>query len=107
MKIDSKATAFIRVQQQNLKNAGRAMANRIESDAEMRAPKLTGTLRSDGRVEESQEGDTWKYKVVFGDSRVPYARRRHFENRKNPQTKYYLQNAAENIITKGGIRNFL
>lgn len=107
VKINSNAAVFLRVQRQNLQNAGRAMANRIESDAEIRAPYLSGDLRSDGRVEESQSGDTLQFKVVFGDSRVPYARRRHYENRKNPHTKYYLENAAKNIVTKGGIKNFL
>ena len=73
----------------------------------MLAPVLTGALKSDGRVETSQNGSVVQVKVVYGDSRVPYARRRHYENRKNPQTKYYLENAAKNVITKGGIKQFL
>ncbi len=101
--IRSNAAAFIRLQQENLQNGLRAMADRILSDARMRAPKLTGALRSDGRVIERQGECT----IKFGDARVPYARMRHFNNKKNPQTKYYLQNAGDNIVTKHGLKEFL
>lgn len=101
--IKTDTAVFERVQLENLKNAGRAMADRILSDATMKAPKLSGALRSDGRVEDKG----FEFKVVFGDDRVPYARRRHFENKLHPETKNYLQNAANDIITKGGLKQFL
>ena len=101
--IKSHPDAFIRMNEENMQNGLRGMADRILGDARMRAPKLTGALSSDGRVEEKRG----ECRVVFGDSRVPYARRRHFENNLHPQTKYYLQEAGENIKTKIGIKGFL
>ena len=103
MTIKSRADAFIRLEQENLQNGLRAMSDRILADARMRAPKLTGALRSDGRVIERRGECT----IVFGDARVPYARLRHFVNNKNPHTKYYLQNAGDNIVTKHGLKEFL
>lgn len=94
--------AYLKVQQQNIKNAQRAMADSILNTAMIRAPKLTGALRSDGRVEMR---DT-SMAIVFGDSRVPYARRRHYENKKNPQTLNYLKSAGDEI-TKRGIKYYL
>ena len=38
--------------------------------------------------------------VVFGGGRVPYARRREYENRKHPQTKHYLRNAANKAAAR-------
>lgn len=93
---------FLRVEQENLKNAQRAMGDAILGRSTMIAPKLTGALRSDGRVETK---DT-SVEVVFGDKRVPYARRRHFENRKNPQTLHYLERAGDAVV-KEGIGKFL
>lgn len=58
------------------------------------APKDTRALVNSGKVSSVTDG----YKVSYGSSRVPYARRRHFENRKNPQTKLYLSNAGENAM---------
>ena len=59
------------------------------------APVETGHLRASGRVERITDG----YKVKFGGSTgsfsVPYAKRRHFENRKNPQTLRYLERAGK------------
>lgn len=93
---------FARVEKENLKNAQRAMADSILGRATMIAPKLTGALRSDGRVEIK---DT-SVSVVFGDDRVPYARRRHFENKKNPQTLNYLQKAGDETM-KEGLKKYL
>lgn len=95
---------FEAVEQENWRNGLRAMGDRILSDAMMLAPELTGALKSDGRVEIVSDTEVH---VKFGDARVPYARRRHFENKKNPQTKNYLKNAGDNIITKVGIEEFL
>jgi hypothetical protein len=52
----------------------------------------------------TKEGQA-SYIVHYGDARVPYARRRHLENKKNPQTKYYLQNAGDRVA-KQGIQRF-
>lgn len=95
--VKSNLDAWLRMQEINLDNAVRAMADGINNLAAIKAPKLTGALKSDGRVEKIQNG----YEVVYGDSRVPYARRRHFENNKHPDTKYYLQNAGEEVAKRG------
>ena len=59
------------------------------------APVETGNLRNSGRIERITDG----YKVKFGGSigrfAVKYARRRHYENRKSPQTLRYLERAGK------------
>lgn len=89
--------SFLRYEKKRIEHAHRAMANSILNTAMLKAPELTGALKSDGRVEMR---DT-SMAVVFGDGRVPYARRRHYENRKNPQTLHYLKNAGDEIVKKG------
>jgi hypothetical protein len=36
--------------------------------------------------------------VIFGGGGVRYARRRHFENKKNPQTLQYLYRAGDAVV---------
>lgn len=69
------------------------MATDIHRRATDRAPLETGALKNSGRIESVSNG----YKIVFGSSRVPYARRRHFENRKNPSTIGYLAIAGDSV----------
>jgi len=57
------------------------------------APIETAALRNSGKVEPIPDG----YKIQFGNSRVPYARKRHFENKKNPQTLGYLAKAGDGV----------
>lgn len=94
--------AFTKIQKERLEHANRAMANSILNTAMLKAPVDTGSLKSDGRVEIRDTGMA----VVFGDERVPYARRRHFENKKNPQTLHYLKDAGDEVA-KSGIGKFL
>lgn len=70
------------------------MATDIQRRAKAFAPVDTAALVNSGRIEPISDG----YRVVFGSSRVPYARRRHFENKKNPQTLHYLSRAGDNVI---------
>lgn len=65
------------------------------------APVDTSALRNSGQVLPITDG----YKVTFGNSRVPYARIRHFENRKNPQTKGYLAKAGDSVA-RGNISKY-
>ena len=102
VKVIDQSNGWLALEQVNLDNAVRQMANTILSDSRMLAPGLTGALRSDGNVK--KEGMA-SYIVQYGDARVPYARRRHFENKKNPQTKYYLWNAGDRVV-KQGIQRF-
>ena len=57
------------------------------------SPKDTGALAENGRVEKKNGHRT----VKFGDQSVPYARKRHFENKKNPQTLNYLERAGDSV----------
>ncbi len=95
----SKMNVYTQIQQLNMKKELEAKAEKALGRARMLAPVLTGALKSDGRVEKIQDG----YSVVFGDSRIPYARRRHFENRKNPATIHYLERAGNQTKKEGFI----
>lgn len=74
------------------------MGRRILHLAQAYAPVDTGALRDDGRVQRDSEG---AITVAFGGLSVPYARRRHYENNKNPQTKLYLERAGDQISKQG------
>ena len=100
--VNGGAKAFKKLERTRLEHAHRAMANSILNTAMLKAPKLTGALKSDGRVEMRDTAMA----VVFGDNRVPYARRRHYENRKNPQTLHYLKDSGDKIV-KEGLQKYL
>lgn len=70
------------------------LATDIHRRAVINAPIDTGALKNSGKVEKVSKG----YSISFGGPRVPYAVRRHFENRKNPQTKLYLFRAADSVM---------
>lgn len=65
----------------------------IHRRAVILAPKDTRALANSGKITQVLGG----YAVSFGSSRVPYARRRHYENRKNPQTIGYLAKAGDSV----------
>lgn len=69
------------------------LATTIHRDAGNLAPRDTGNLIASGRIE-PVSGELG-YRVTFGGGSVKYARRRHYENRKNPQTLHYLQKAGD------------
>ena len=77
------------------------MATDIDRRAKVLAPVETSALRNSGEVSPITNG----YKISFGSSRVPYARRRHFENKKNPQTKGYLAKAGDSVA-RGNIAKY-
>ena len=70
------------------------MATDIHTRASILAPKDTRALVNSGNIKKTGESE---YTIKFGSSKVPYARRRHFENKKNPQTLGYLSKAADSI----------
>lgn len=76
-----------------LKKALLEMSLDIQRRAVILAPVLTAALRNSGVVEPITDG----YRIRFGNSRVPYARIRHFQNRKNPQTLGYLAKAGDGV----------
>ena len=80
--------------ERGMKAALLEMATDIHRRAVVLAPIETGALRNSGKV--TAEGSD-AYKISFGSSKVPYARRRHFENKKNPQTLGYLAKAGDSV----------
>lgn len=98
VKFNDRLSIWVKVAETNQDEAVRAMAIAIDNLAQAKAPVLTGALKGDGRVRKIRK---FSYEVQFGDKRVPYARRRHYENNKNPQTKYYLQNAGDEVVKRG------
>lgn len=92
----SNSAQWLRNEEPVLKRTVRNMMGVTVNRAQMLAPVDTGALRSSGRVVEKGS----KVSAVFGgaDVGVPYARRREFENRKNPQTLHYLRLAGDSVI---------
>ena len=70
------------------------MAVDIHKRASILAPKDTRALVYSGKV---TRDNPFQWTISFGSSRVPYARRRHYENKKNPQTLRYLERAADSV----------
>lgn len=96
---NSKMKAYLQVQRLNMQKELEAKAEKTLGRARILAPVLSGDLKMNGRVEKIPNGVS----VVFGDSRIPYARRRHFENRKNPATINYLERAGNQTKKEGFI----
>lgn len=71
------------------------MATDIHRVSAILAPKDSRTLVKSGRINRKGLGH---YEVSYGGSAVPYARRRHFENKKNPQTLGYLAKAGDSVV---------
>lgn len=76
------------------------MATDIHRTASVLAPKLTRALVKSGRIERIRPA---YYRVLFGNRQVPYARRRHFENKKNPQTLRYLERAGDATARRASV----
>lgn len=55
------------------------------------APKDTRAMVNSSKIEPVING----YKVTYGSSRVPYARRQFYENKRSP---YYLTRAFEGVV---------
>ena len=95
----SKMDVYAQIQRLNMQKELEAKAEKTLGRARILAPVLSGDLKMNGRVEKIPNGVS----VVFGDSRIPYARRRHFENRKNPATINYLERAGNQTKKEGFI----
>nr|DAS15326.1 MAG TPA: Minor capsid protein [Caudoviricetes sp.] len=95
----SKMDVYAQIQRLNMQKELEAKAEKTLGRARMLAPVLSGDLKMNGRVEKIENGVS----VVFGDNRIPYARRRHFENRKNPSTINYLERAGDQTKKEGFI----
>lgn len=71
------------------------MATDIHRTSAMLAPKDTRNLVNSGRIKRVKQGN---YQVSYGGGSIPYAKRRHYENKKNPQTIGYLEKAGDNVV---------
>lgn len=88
-------------EERGMKSGLLEMVTDIHTRAVILAPVDTSALRNSGKIEPVIGG----YKVQFGSSKVPYARRRHFENKKNPQTKGYLAKAGDSV-SRGNVSKY-
>lgn len=79
------------------------MATDIDRVAKQLAPKQTGALKKSGRIERVGNAH---YIISFGGNSVPYAKRRHYENNRNPQSLRYLERAGDSI-SRSGIKKYL
>lgn len=66
----------------------------IDTRSKAIAPRDTGALVNSSRIEKLTDG----YAIKYGSARVPYARKRFYENKKNPQTRRYLEKAGESAL---------
>lgn len=98
MAFKSTSRAWLIRESARLSRVEEVMAGVILNRATMLAPKDTGALRDSGRVERKASGGV---SIIFGGGKVPYARRRHYENKKNPQTLGYLKKAGDSVIKEG------
>lgn len=82
---------------QQLNKGGVRMITDILRMARQNAPVKTGALRNSGRF---QQANTLKWRITFGNGRVPYARLREHINRLHPNTTRYLERAATTANNK-------
>lgn len=82
---------------QQLNEGGVRMMTDILKMARQNAPVLTGALRNSGRF---QQVSTVKWRITFGNARVPYARIREHVNRLHPNTVRYLQRARNTAASR-------
>lgn len=79
------------------------LGTQINNKAKSGAPYLTGALVNSIRVDTSEQDTVY---VLAGGkapngAKVPYARRREYENNLHPNTRYYMKNAFQDSV-----RNF-
>lgn len=78
------------------------MATDIHRVASMNAPVLSGALVKSGRIKKNGQAN---YSVIYGGGSIPYAKRRHYENKKHPGTLKYLERAGDD--TSRNIKRYL
>ena len=95
-------------------NMGFAIANQARRNAPVETRALENSIRTTvsnndtvyviagGTVGKDEQGVA---RVVNGRYKIPYARRREYENKKHPQTKHYLGRAFKNV-TSGDVKKY-
>lgn len=102
IKFVDKSAEVEKIEKAKIQNALAKMGDSVLHRAQLFAPELTGALKGDGDV---RVGDM-NVVIGFGGLSVPYARRRHYENNKHPQTKRYLERAGY-AVGREGINRYL
>lgn len=102
MAVKSRIGAWANRQAKFFDRVEEVTAGVVLTRAIMLAPKESGKLKSNGRVVKKDGHSS----VKFGDDSVPYARRRHFENKKSPNTLLYLERAG-NSVSKENPKKFV
>lgn len=97
IKFIDKSANVEKIETARIQSALARMGDSVLHRAELYAPVLTGALRDNGDV---QQGNL-SVVIGFGGLEVPYARRRHYENNKHPQTKRYLERAGDSVGREG------
>lgn len=80
--------------EQKLDIAVLEMATDIHRVSGMLAPKDTRALVNSGEI---RRNGVANYSVKYGGGPVPYARRRHYENKKTPSSLRYLERAGDSV----------
>jgi hypothetical protein len=70
------------------------MATDIHRISGVISPKDSRALVNSGRIDRVEKAH---YRVTYGGGRVPYARMRHYKNRKTPGSLRYLERAGETV----------
>ena len=76
----------------------------IAQKARANAPHLTGALRNSIQLRTADGGGT--ILITAGSSRVPYARRREYENKAHPWTTHYMGRAYSAVVKPGGEKEY-
>lgn len=103
MAFTSNSRQWLANEERVIARAERSMAQVTLNRSSMLAPVLSGDLVESGRVEKNPSGGQ---STVFGGGDVPYALRRHYENKKNPQTLHYLKRAGDSVV-KEGVKKYM
>lgn len=86
-----------RLSTQQLNKGGVRMMTDILKMARENAPYKSGALRNSGRF---QQVSTLKWRITFGNNRVPYAPLRERVNHLHPNTVRYLQRARNTAASR-------
>jgi hypothetical protein len=92
VKFTSRINQWSKRKAQDLDAAMFELATTIHRDAGNLAPVDTAALVKSGKVKRNGEGN---YSIIFGGGAVRYAKMRHYQNKKNPQTLLYLKRAGD------------
>lgn len=92
IRFDSRIKQFVDKVEDEMDISMLDLVTDVHRTASVLAPKDSRTLVKSGRI--SRQGKA-HYKVIFGGGAVPYARRRHFENKLHPGTLGYLERPGD------------